>query len=119
MKLGEKTKTGYVLVKKIESLDEFWQAIQTNKSIFARHKMYPSAFFYSWPIKLIKEWIDYGRFFIAYKIEKGDKIVCSKCPGNKRTFIFSHWDGCWMVSKTGINDFHPLNIYQINDIIIK
>ena len=59
------TKSGFKLNKKIETLDEFWQIINTDKSIFARHKMYPTAFFYSWNIRLIKQWLDAGWFFQA------------------------------------------------------
>lgn len=52
---------------------------------------------------------------LAKKIlKKGDRVRCSKCPGTKRTFTFDYWDGCWMVSKTGINDYHPVNADLIN-----
>lgn len=47
-------------------------------------------------------------------LKKGDRVRCTKCPGTKRTFTFSHWDGCWMVSKTGINDYHPINVDLVN-----
>lgn len=51
----------------------------------------------------------------AKKVLKyGDKVGCTRCPGTKRVFIFSHWDGDWMVSKSGIDDYHPTNIYSIN-----
>lgn len=67
IEVGYELSSGFVLEKKIESLDEFYTVMITEKSIYARHRMYPAAFFYSWPIKLIKEWIDAGRFFIAHK----------------------------------------------------
>ena len=63
--IGFTTKSGFKLIKKIESLDEFWLVINTEKSIFARHRMYPSAFFHSWTIRQIKSWLDAGWFFIA------------------------------------------------------
>ena len=44
----------------------------------------------------------------------GDNVGCTKCPGRKRVFIFSHWDGHWMVSKSGIDDYSPSGIYSIN-----
>jgi hypothetical protein len=47
-------------------------------------------------------------------LKKGDRVRCSKCPGTFRTFTFSHWDGCWMVSKSGIDDFHPCCVKKIN-----
>jgi len=47
-------------------------------------------------------------------LKRGDKIGCTRCPGTKRVFIFSAWDGNWMVSKSGINDYHPINIYSVN-----
>jgi hypothetical protein len=61
---GVKTRSdNYVLYKKITNLNQFWKVINNNKSIFARHKMYPSAFFFSWNIKLVNEWIKYGYFW--------------------------------------------------------
>lgn len=47
-------------------------------------------------------------------LKKGDRVRCTKCPGTKRTFTFDHWDGCWMVSKTGIDDYHPVNVDSVN-----
>lgn len=47
-------------------------------------------------------------------LKKGDRVRCTKCPGTKRVFTFSHWDGCWMVSKSGINDYHPVNVDMVN-----
>ena len=68
-------------------------------------------------MKVTDNQIDFCRIaeIEAKKVLKaGDKIGCTKCPGTKRVFIFSHWDGCWMVSKSGINDYHPANIYSVN-----
>ena len=71
MEVGDKTKSGnYTLLKKIECLNEFWNVINSEKSIFARHRMYPAAFFFSWNIKLINSWIKQGYFFIAIKNHK-------------------------------------------------
>lgn len=47
-------------------------------------------------------------------LKKGDRVRCRKCPGTKRTITFDHWDGCWMVSKSMINDYHPVTIDLIN-----
>lgn len=49
-------------------------------------------------------------------LKKGDRICITKCPGTKRTITFDHWDGCWIVSKSGIDDYHPVNISKINGI---
>ena len=65
--VGFSTESGFKLTKKIETLDEFWKIINTDKSIFARHRMYPTAFFQSWNIRLIKMWLDAGWFFQAYR----------------------------------------------------
>lgn len=62
---GSVTKTGFKLIKKVETLDEFWKIINEDKSIFARHRMYPTALFMSWNIRLIKRWLDEGWFFRA------------------------------------------------------
>ena len=65
--VGSLTKSGFKLTKKIETLDEFWYILNKDKSLFAKHRMYPTAFFMSWQIKLIKKWIDAGWFFTAYR----------------------------------------------------
>ncbi len=67
--VGYVTKSGYKLTKQIENLTEFWDTLQGEKSIYARHRMYPTAFFFSWQIRLIKQWIDNGWFFKTEKIK--------------------------------------------------
>ena len=70
MKKGDKTKSGnFQLTNKIESLNEFWDVINSSKSIYARHRIYPTAFFFSWQIRLIKVWIDKGWFWTAERIK--------------------------------------------------
>jgi len=69
IKPGNITMTGYRITEKIETLEVFWQVINKDKSIFARDRMYPTAFFHSWSIRLIKQWIDKGYFYTAYKIQ--------------------------------------------------
>lgn len=61
LETGLMTDSGnFVLTKKVESLDELWEIINSKPSIFARHKMYPTAFFRSWHLRLCKNWIDNG-----------------------------------------------------------
>lgn len=55
----------FKLKKKIETLDEFWEVINTEKSFFARHRMYPTAFFFSWQIKSINQWLSGGWFWVT------------------------------------------------------
>jgi len=59
----------FKLAQRINSLDGFWIAINNEKSIFARHRMWPTAFFHSWNIRLIKQWMDRGWFFVAERNE--------------------------------------------------
>lgn len=47
-------------------------------------------------------------------LKTGDRVSCTKCPGTVRTFTFDGWEGQWMVSKSGIDDYHPCNIISIN-----
>lgn len=51
-------------------------------------------------------------------LKTGDRVGCTKCPGTKRVFTFDYWDGRWMVSKSGINDYSPLSIYSINGVTV-
>lgn len=47
-------------------------------------------------------------------LKKGDKLTITNCPGTKRWIIFNRWDGCWIVAKSGRDDYHPVNISKIN-----
>jgi hypothetical protein len=49
-------------------------------------------------------------------LKRGDRVRCTKCPGTKRTFIFEGWDGMWMVSKSGINDYAPSCVDMVNGV---
>lgn len=51
----------------------------------------------------------------ARKILKpGDRIRVTKCPGTKRWITFLDWDGDWIVSKSGINDYAATTIDRLN-----
>lgn len=47
-------------------------------------------------------------------LKPGDRVGVTKCLGTKRVMTFKEWDGYWMVSLTGINDYSPSSIYSIN-----
>lgn len=47
-------------------------------------------------------------------LKPGDRIRVTKCPGTKRWITFSRWDGCWIVSKSGINDYAASTIDRLN-----
>ena len=47
-------------------------------------------------------------------LKKGDRIRVVKCPGTKRTITFDYWDGNWIVSKSGIDDYSPTTIDMLN-----
>jgi hypothetical protein len=47
-------------------------------------------------------------------LKPGDRIRVSKCPGTKRWVTFAGWDGHWIVSKSGINDFSPGAVDMLN-----
>ena len=49
---------------------------------------------------------------------RGDRVRCTKCPGTKRTFTFERWDGNWMVSKSGIDDFAPSCVDMVNGVAV-
>ncbi len=53
----------------------------------------------------------------AKKVNKAvDRLRVDKCPGRKRWITFREWDGPWIVSSTGINDFSPLSVDRVNDL---
>lgn len=73
--VGDKIKTGWTLIKRIESIGEFWEVINSMPSIFWNYKMMPSSFFMNWHLREVTSGINSGMFFIA----KRDK------PARKRT----------------------------------
>ena len=48
-------------------------------------------------------------------LKPGDRLRVTKCPGTKRWITFAGWDGHWIVSKSGINDYAPSCVDRIND----
>lgn len=59
------------------------------------------------------------RFRIAVEnakkvLQPGDRIRVTKCPGTKRVITFAGWDGDWIVSKSGINDYAPSCVDMVN-----
>ena len=63
------------------------------------------------------------RFHAATKNAKkvlrvGDRVRVTKCPGTKRTITFSHWDGPWIVSKSGIDDYSATTVDRVNGIAV-
>jgi hypothetical protein len=59
----------FQLVKRIETFEEFWKVINKEKSIFARNRVYPAAFFHSWMLRLTHQWIKAGYFYTIKRIE--------------------------------------------------
>lgn len=47
-------------------------------------------------------------------LKPGDRLRVTKCPGTKRWITFAGWDGPWIVSKSGIDDYAPCSVDRIN-----
>jgi hypothetical protein len=47
-------------------------------------------------------------------LKQGDRIRLRHCPGTRRTITFWEWDGIWIISKSGKNDYHPFSIDRLN-----
>ncbi len=47
-------------------------------------------------------------------LKRGDRIRVTHCPGNRRTITFDSWDGWWMVSASGRNDWAAITIDRVN-----
>lgn len=64
-----------------------------------------------------------NRFYAAAENAKqilkvGDRLRVSKCPGTKRWITFAGWDGNWIVSKSGINDYAPSCVDMVNGVSV-
>lgn len=51
-------------------------------------------------------------------LKPGDRLRVTKCPGTKRWITFAGWDGHWLVSKSGINDYSPLCVDRLNEAAV-
>ncbi len=47
-------------------------------------------------------------------LQLGDKIRVKRCCGQKATITFAGWDGPWIVSKSGGNDYSPGCVDRLN-----
>lgn len=47
-------------------------------------------------------------------LKKGDRIRFVRGTGIKRTYTFNHFDGVWIVSKSGIDDLIASRIDLLN-----
>lgn len=48
-------------------------------------------------------------------LKVGDRFRVTKCPGTRRWATFAGWDGYWIVSKSGIDDYSARCIDRVND----
>lgn len=51
-------------------------------------------------------------------LKPGDRLRVTKCPGTKRWITFARWDGHWIESKSGINDYPASSVDRVNDSAI-
>ena len=63
-----------------------------------------------------RRWAGLAEVNAKEMLKPGDRLRITKCPGTKRWIIFSHWDGHWIVSKLGIDDYHPVNVDFVNGL---
>lgn len=47
-------------------------------------------------------------------LKPGDRLRVRKCPGTLRWITFDHWDGNWIVSKSGIDDYAATAVDRLN-----
>ena len=55
-----KTKTRTYEVSVIRDMEQLAFALETERSIWARHRPYPTAFLVGWPYRLLKTWMKRG-----------------------------------------------------------
>ena len=67
MKKGDKASKNFVLDEQIKTIEELVSVLSKEKSLYWRHRVHPTAFFLSWPLRLIVQTLEAGHF---WKIEK-------------------------------------------------
>lgn len=50
-------------------------------------------------------------------LKEGDRVRVSACPGNLRWISFSHFEGYWMVSKSG-KSYSACGVDRVNDDVV-
>lgn len=61
-----------------------------------------------------RRWAQLAETNAKKTLKPGDRLRVTKCSGTKRWITFSHWDGHWIVSKSGIDDYHPITVDMLN-----
>lgn len=62
-----------------------------------------------------RRWAELAEVNAKEMLKPGDRLRVTKCPGTKRWITFSHRNGHWIVSKSGIGDYHPFLVDMLND----
>lgn len=70
LKVGAISPNGYILTKRIDNFIDLYKYLKNYKSIFARHKLYPTAVIINWNIALCEQWLNLGYFYEIIKIDK-------------------------------------------------
>lgn len=54
------------------------------------------------------------------RLKPGDRLRATKaeCSAHEATFEFSHWEGGWIVSKSG-RSISPGNVYSVNGDVLR
>lgn len=68
MKKGDLVSKNFVLDEQIQSINQLLLVLENEKSLFWRHRVHPTAFFLSWPLKLIIQTLKGGHFWQIKKI---------------------------------------------------
>jgi hypothetical protein len=68
MKKGDLVSKNFVLDEQIQSINQLLLVFENDKSLFWRHRVHPTAFFLSWPLRLIIQTLEGGHFWQIKKI---------------------------------------------------
>jgi hypothetical protein len=69
LEVGVLTRSGnFRLTKKVTDFNRFIELLDTEPSIFMRHRMYPTSFVIGWPIRLCRIWIKCGMIWETEKV---------------------------------------------------
>jgi hypothetical protein len=67
MKKGDLVSKNFILDEQINSITDLLLVLQNEKSLFWRHRVHPTAFFLSWPLRLITQTLEGGHFWSIKK----------------------------------------------------
>lgn len=72
---GDKCSKNFVFNEKVNSIEELIKLLQTEKSLYFIHKVFPTAFIFHQPLATLCNHIKYGNIWTIKRIENENNVL--------------------------------------------